>query len=391
MCGGLESRSIQLLGNLLLNVSTHRASPISLVTKNWATKLQDLWNEHGFDEQLNLTVREERFIWHLFSGASTLDIKRYIQEDLNGRTPESFDERIIFMSMFNDLAWIGNTETCLYNAKEVAASATEFKTGRWCTSLDPRQKYVVERFSSVIHPIRYYPATEPLSLGQLRKGGSNYRFQGTFENNKILINALLSSNLLCIYNQICHLYETENQILTPRTAEDQEQIDREPEQLTLITQKNKKNNGHKLEATRCCSSQRIARRWFGKLPIRQHLSERWKINNSTSPVNLWWKETVLLLDAKNNQNQGILKVRDYNQFLTIMSRSDQWLELKYSNLQEHGWLKCKYHHNNLEIRSLGYPRQFILAETDHKILKPRHHSSQYAADDREHRKQVRLR
>ena len=115
------------------------------------------------------------------------------------------------------------------------------------------------------------------------------------------------------------------------------------------------------------------------------------MDNSTSPVNLRWKETVLLLYEKNTQDQGILKVRDYNQFLTIMSRSDQRLELKYSNLQEHSWLKCQYHHNNLEIRSLEYPRQFILAETDHKILKPRHHSSQYAADDREHRKQVRFR
>ena len=89
-----------------------------------------------------------RFIWHVLLGAFTLDIKRHVQGDLNGRTPESFDERIIFMSMFNDIAWtkIGNTETCLHNAKEVAAFATQFKPGHWCTSLVPAsEKYVVER------------------------------------------------------------------------------------------------------------------------------------------------------------------------------------------------------------------------------------------------------
>ena len=85
------------------------------------------------------------------------------------------------------------------------------------------------------HPI--FLATEPLSLGQLRKGGGNFHFQGTFDNNKILIKSMLATNLLCIYNNFCQWYDTENDVFTPRTAEDEEQIDREPEHLTLITQK----------------------------------------------------------------------------------------------------------------------------------------------------------
>ena len=46
---------------------------------------------------------------------------------------------------------------------------------------------------------------------------------------------------LC-YNIFCQWYETGNQIHTPRTAEDEEQLDLEPEQLSLITQKNSKQN-----------------------------------------------------------------------------------------------------------------------------------------------------
>ena len=57
---------------------------------------------------------------------------------MNGQTDESFDERIIFMSTFNDIECTksGKTETCVHSAKGVAAFATQFKPGHWCL-LDP--------------------------------------------------------------------------------------------------------------------------------------------------------------------------------------------------------------------------------------------------------------
>ena len=38
------------------------------------------------------------------------------------------------MSLFNESEWRkkGDTETCLHNAEEVAAFATQFKPGHWC-------------------------------------------------------------------------------------------------------------------------------------------------------------------------------------------------------------------------------------------------------------------
>ena len=69
------------------------------------------------------------------------------------------------------------------------------------------------------HPI--FPATEPLSPGQFKKGERNYHFQRTFENKRILIKTIQASSFRCIYNRICQWYETGNQVLTPRRAEDE--------------------------------------------------------------------------------------------------------------------------------------------------------------------------
>ena len=52
-------------------------------SNNWSTKLQDVWNEHGFVEQLNFPAREVQFIWHVLASASTVDIEKHFQNFLN--------------------------------------------------------------------------------------------------------------------------------------------------------------------------------------------------------------------------------------------------------------------------------------------------------------------
>ena len=103
--------------------------------------MKNVWTEHGFVEKYNLAARGVQFVWHVLQGASAFEIKKHVQKHLNGQTPESFDEGIIVMSMFIDTEWTkkGNTETCLHNAKEVAAFSTQFKPGHWYF-LGPRQK-----------------------------------------------------------------------------------------------------------------------------------------------------------------------------------------------------------------------------------------------------------
>ena len=47
--------------------------------------------------------------------------------------PEHFKDRIIFMPMYNDIAWReeGNTERCEYNSQTVAELARKFPRGHW--------------------------------------------------------------------------------------------------------------------------------------------------------------------------------------------------------------------------------------------------------------------
>ena len=143
----------------------------------------------------------------------------------------------VFISKFNDIEGRkkSNTETCLHNAKEVAAFATQFKPGHWC-SLDPASEYgwwngnstepqgeldivalqMVAIFKChTTHPT--FAATEPVSLGHLVKEGRNYHFQRTFDNQTLLINTILASNLLCIYHRICQLYEKSTSISNPNS------------------------------------------------------------------------------------------------------------------------------------------------------------------------------
>ena len=104
------------------------------ISNNWATSLDEAWNEQGFDEELNMAAREVQFIWHGYPGAHTIDIEKHIRTYLNGRNPESPEDRIIISPMFSDIDWTkkGCTEICLHNAKEVAAFAAKFTPGHWC-------------------------------------------------------------------------------------------------------------------------------------------------------------------------------------------------------------------------------------------------------------------
>ena len=64
---------------------------------------------------------------HVLAGASTLAIKKHVQGYLDWQNPESFEEKIILMSMFKDIEWTkkGSKEACLHNATEVSAFVTQ--------------------------------------------------------------------------------------------------------------------------------------------------------------------------------------------------------------------------------------------------------------------------
>ena len=75
------------------------------------------------------------FEWKIFPGATALDIVHEIQADLEGKhvTPENFSDRIIFMSMFNDIVVEkkGNEDSCAVTSKKIKEYASKFNDGHW--------------------------------------------------------------------------------------------------------------------------------------------------------------------------------------------------------------------------------------------------------------------
>ena len=69
--------------------------------------------------------------WHVCPGDTKVQIYNSFME--TGHEPESFPDRIIFASMFNDMTDYGSKKVqgkCL--AKEVATYAARFRLGYWC-------------------------------------------------------------------------------------------------------------------------------------------------------------------------------------------------------------------------------------------------------------------
>ena len=87
----------------------------------------------------------------------------------------------------------------------------------------------------------------------------NYQVQGICEQ-EYSHHTILGSNLQGLRNRICQWCDTENLVLTPRTAEDEEQNGLDREQLTNVLQKKTAGKCKKFEATRCYNSLGIARR-----------------------------------------------------------------------------------------------------------------------------------
>ena len=73
--------------------------------------------------------------WSILPGFSSLQILQKIQNDLRERNikPEEFTDRIMFMSIFNDIDWTskGNDGICISFSEKVKEYAKRFSQGHW--------------------------------------------------------------------------------------------------------------------------------------------------------------------------------------------------------------------------------------------------------------------
>ena len=82
----------------------------------------------SYIELLGIDVEAIGFEWNNFPGFSSLQILQEIQNDLRNIESEKFTDRIIFMSMFNDIDWTrkGHDGMCTSNFEEVKEHAKRF-------------------------------------------------------------------------------------------------------------------------------------------------------------------------------------------------------------------------------------------------------------------------
>ena len=176
---------------------------------------------HTFRELEVLHGEPIDFAWINFPGATALDILHKFQADLQGKhiTLENFSDRIIFMTMFNDieLEEKDNEDSCALTSRKIKEYASNFNEGhraflgpgeesKWYQGYatnhggkwDLRATQMVEDFENSGHPV--FQGIRPLGRGTLKK--KNYRdtihFKGKYRNVDLLYRTVHSANQLCI-------------------------------------------------------------------------------------------------------------------------------------------------------------------------------------------------
>ena len=90
---------------------------ISGATARWKGPVEDLKQSSSYQDAVGVDGEAIEFEWHNFPGFSSLSILEEIRRELAGKKiqPEEFQNRIIFMSMCNDIAWSKgkNDENCI--------------------------------------------------------------------------------------------------------------------------------------------------------------------------------------------------------------------------------------------------------------------------------------
>ena len=90
-------------------------------TERWKGQVEDLKKNSSYQNAVGVDGEPIEFELKMFPGCSSLSLLREIQHDLvtKNNMPEDFKDRIIFMSMCNDIEWKKNDEKYISNAEDV--------------------------------------------------------------------------------------------------------------------------------------------------------------------------------------------------------------------------------------------------------------------------------
>ena len=215
------SDSVLCLGRVLQHPDSNEA------WKNRVTGIQSGKSYRDYDAINGASTELE---WNIFPGFTTLQLCDKISNLLSdlGQTPETFTERILFMSMFNDISCDrkGNKDECLANAEVVKVLARRFGVGQWSFigpvsekkwyssenspqgAWDNIAEQMLLEFAESGHPT--FRATTPLSRGQLKskgRGKLSIHFAADDFTIDTIFRIILSVNQLSVYGAVAALCE----------------------------------------------------------------------------------------------------------------------------------------------------------------------------------------
>ena len=105
----------------------------SEANRRWENQVEEFRQSNSYRELFGIDGEPIEFEWKIFRGLASLEILQKIQEDLQDRNVEleNCEDRIIFMSMFNDIEWTkrGISEQCISNSEKVKKYAKRFSRG----------------------------------------------------------------------------------------------------------------------------------------------------------------------------------------------------------------------------------------------------------------------
>ena len=199
------------------------------VIESWKGQVEGLRLYSSYQDAVGIDGEAIEFEWKNFPGFSSLSILQKIQQDLERRNiqPKEFKDRVIFMSIFNDIDWTTNDENCFSNAEKVKNYAMRFSQGhgtffgpgweeKWYGSSFHAQKRAMELYSrqngATIQRnwsscVSKYQCFESWNLAK-KKGYETIHFHGDSMNTELVPNNSFcnSAQYLQSSSELCYQF-----------------------------------------------------------------------------------------------------------------------------------------------------------------------------------------
>ena len=170
--------------------------------KKWNDPVSTLKMCHTIRELQGLDGEPMDFECKIFPGATALDILHKIRADLQGKhiTPENFSDRIIFMTMFNDIVLEkkNNEDSCALTSRKIKEYASTFNDGQWAF-LGPGEESKWYQGCATNHDGKWDPVFRGISPLKKKNNRDTIHFNEEYCNIDLLCRTVHSANQLCIY------------------------------------------------------------------------------------------------------------------------------------------------------------------------------------------------